>query len=276
MRKRKTYARVRFSEECLRDALKALAEAVHHDGEVWTGEPWDQSAEAILDTLTGSNSIALSDEEWTFDNDEEFFRAYREDFIYAMYVKNSMIPPLSMTVNMHPGMADVTVEAGTRDSIERVFDVFERYRESAALPEVALPEPMIFIGHGRDPSWRDLKDHLQDHHGYLVVAFETQPRTGMTVTQVLEEMLGHASFAIFVLTGEDESGEGRMRARQNVIHEVGLFQGRLGVTRAIVLIEEGVEDLSNLSGVQYVSFPRGQIAVTFGPVLASLRREFSV
>ena len=30
-----------------------------------------------------------------------------------------------------------------------------------------------------------------------------------------------------------------VKARMNVIHEVGLFQGRLGFERAIVLLEEG-------------------------------------
>ena len=37
----------------------------------------------------------------------------------------------------------------------------------------------VFIGHGRDPQWRDLKDHLQEQHGILVTAYELGPRAGL-------------------------------------------------------------------------------------------------
>jgi predicted nucleotide-binding protein len=52
-------------------------------------------------------------------------------------------------------------------------------------------------------------------------------------------MLDDASFAFLVLTAEDERSDATTQARTNVIHEVGLFQGRLGFERAIVLLEEG-------------------------------------
>jgi predicted nucleotide-binding protein len=38
------------------------------------------------------------------------------------------------------------------------------------------------------------------------------------------------------MTAEDEQADGNHHARMNVIHEVGLFQGRLGFERAIVLL----------------------------------------
>lgn len=43
------------------------------------------------------------------------------------------------------------------------------------------------------------------------------------------------------MTGEDEDKEGKLNARPNVIHEIGLFQGRLGFSRAIVLLEDETE-----------------------------------
>lgn len=87
-------------------------------------------------------------------------------------------------------------------------------------------------------------------------------------------MLTQASFAVLVLTGEDATGDHQMRARQNVVHEVGLFQGKLGFARAIVLLEEGVEDFSNVSGIHQIRFSKGGIRETYGDVLATLRREF--
>ena len=54
------------------------------------------------------------------------------------------------------------------------------------------------------------------------------------------------------------------------------FRGHLGFSRAIVLLEEGVEEFSNIQGVERIPFKKGNIKETFGPVLATLRREFAV
>jgi predicted nucleotide-binding protein len=55
-------------------------------------------------------------------------------------------------------------------------------------------------------------------------------------------MLNTSSIAFLVFTGEDEAGDGGVRARQNVVHEAGLFQGKLGFSKALMLLEEGTEE----------------------------------
>ena len=80
--------------------------------------------------------------------------------------------------------------------------------------------------------------------------------------------------AILVLTGEDETADGNMRARQNVIHELGKFQERFGSSKTIILVEKGVEVPSNISGVVRIDFERGQIKSTFGDIMAVIQREF--
>ena len=47
------------------------------------------------------------------------------------------------------------------------------------------------------------------------------------------------------MTGETEDIDGNLHARDNVIHETGLFQGRLGFRKAIVLLEDCVAEFSN-------------------------------
>ena len=118
-----------------------------------------------------------------------------------------------------------------------------------------------------------MKDHLHEKHGYEVEAYETGARAGHEIRDVLEKMMNKVSFAILVMTGEDEVEGGKMRARQNVVHELGLFQGHLGFTKAIVLLEDGTEAFSNLSGVQQIRYGKENIKETFGEVLATLRRE---
>jgi predicted nucleotide-binding protein len=51
--------------------------------------------------------------------------------------------------------------------------------------------------------------------------------------------------------------------RMNVIHEAGLFQGRLGFTRAIVMLEEGCEEFSNIEGLGQIRFPNNNIKAAF-------------
>src|SRR5712691_9631842 len=113
----------------------------------------------------------------------------------------------------------------------------------------------VFIGHGRNPLWARLQLYLQDELGLRVINFESESRTGESVVSILTQMLGEANFAILLLTAEDETATGSMRARQNVIHEVGLFQSKLGFNKAILLKQEGVEDFTNVAGLQYINLP---------------------
>lgn len=134
-------------------------------------------------------------------------------------------------------------------------------------------KPTIFIGHGRSSDYALLKNFLVEE-GYEVETFESKPRAGMSAKDVVESMARRASLAFLVHTAEDEQGGEKVRARENVVHETGLFQGMLGFQRAIVLREEGCEPFSNLDGVQYIPFAPGNIRHTFLEVRETIRREF--
>lgn len=144
--------------------------------------------------------------------------------------------------------------------------------------KVALPEPpepdyttRVFIGHGSSPDWRELKDHLSDKHNISIECYETGSRAGHTIRDVLEDMLGASNLAILVHTPEDELADGGYNSRPNVIHETGLFQGKLGFSRAIVLLKEGTKEFTNLSGIQQIRY--SNIRESYGDVLAWLKRE---
>ena len=86
-------------------------------------------------------------------------------------------------------------------------------------------------------------------------------------------MLEESSMAFLILTYEDIGTDGEMHARENVVHEVGLFQGRLGFKRAIVVLEDGVHEFSNILGINQIRFSKGNIRETFGDVIATIKRE---
>lgn len=132
----------------------------------------------------------------------------------------------------------------------------------------------MFLGHGDSDDWRKTKDHLQDKHGHTVEAYEVGSRAGHTIRDVLSSMMSASSIAFLVMTAEDEQADGTMRARQNVVHEAGLFQGRLGFPKAIVVVEVGVQVFSNLDGVDQIRYPKGHVGAASGEILAVIRRGF--
>jgi len=131
----------------------------------------------------------------------------------------------------------------------------------------------VFVGHGRSRVWRDLKDFLQDRLKLPWDEFNRVPVAGVTNIARLSEMLDAAAIAFLVMTAEDEMADGALQARMNVIHEAGLFQGRLGFSRAVVMLEEGCEEFSNIEGLGQIRFPRGNISAAFEEVRRVLERE---
>ena len=75
------------------------------------------------------------------------------------------------------------------------------------------------------------------------------------------------------MTAEDERIDGKYNAGLNVIHEVGLFQGRHGFKKAIILLEDGCEGFSHVDGLGLIPFPKGDIASKFEEIRGVLERE---
>jgi len=223
------------------------------------------------DTMTpGSMRISIGDESWDFNTLEEFLAEYpkADDFFFYHDTQSK-----NFTMSQYGVNASVSVQFPARSDIESIFQVFERNIDSSKI--VITSDPVkIFIGHGHDQQWRLLKDHLHDFHGFDVITYEIGPRAGLSVKEVLEKMAGKSSLALLILTGEDQHADGELHARENVIHELGIFQGRLGFKRAIILLEEEVKQFSNILGINHIPFSKGNIKETFGDVLAIIKREF--
>lgn len=130
----------------------------------------------------------------------------------------------------------------------------------------------IFIGHGHSDVWKSLRDFLWERLRLPCEDFNHQTPAGKSNKEVLQRLLEHACFAFLVMTGDDVHPDGQ-HARENVIHEVGLFQGTLGFERAIVLLEEGCREFSNIHGLGQIRFPKGDIAPKWEEIREALERE---
>jgi hypothetical protein len=131
----------------------------------------------------------------------------------------------------------------------------------------------IFIGHGHSSVWRELQVFLEKRLRLSVEEFNSVSVAGIPTANRLEEMLNDAAFAFLVMTAEDEMPDGKLQARLNVVHEAGLFQGKLGFKKAIILLEDGCEDFSNIHGLGRTHFPKSNIAAKFEEIRAVLERE---
>jgi predicted nucleotide-binding protein len=180
---------------------------------------------------------------------------------------------------------DASDSDGTVHEINRLVAEIDRLPDSQLIQQLPGDAPQVrqavseakpkcvFVGHGHSRLWARLKAYLQDELGLAVVTYESKPRTGESIVPVLEEMLGQATFAIMILTAEDEVGEDKRRARQNVVHEAGLFQGRLGFRKAVLLVQDGVETFTNVDGLQHIRFSGDNIEQAFYELQRVLKRE---
>jgi len=116
----------------------------------------------------------------------------------------------------------------------------------------------VFITHGHNEIAKlKIKDFLSTRLGHDVMILGEQPgRQGLTIIEALEKFSEGCEFAAILLTGDDMTRDGGRRARQNVIHEVGFFQGRLGRSKVVLIVEKGVEIPSNLSGLFYLEYEK--------------------
>ncbi|MDF7801054.1 nucleotide-binding protein [Pontiellaceae bacterium B1224] len=266
MKKRKCYPRTFLSAQAYEAIIREYCNLAQDD----------------TDVSVGTLSIKNKETTWDYDTYTEFLSELRTEYTYTYIYLNNQGFSLSIESTKYSESdvtTTVTIDSSERETIFRMSNEVDRACESCIIPPPPTvaktsEKPKIFIGHGASSCWRDLKDHLQDHHKYDVIAYETGARAGHTIRDVISEMLKQSSFAVLVMTAEDDMPDGSKRARQNVIHEIGLFQGRLGFTKAVVLKENGTEEFSNIHGVQQIRFSKGNIKETFGDVLATLKREF--
>jgi len=157
-----------------------------------------------------------------------------------------------------------------RVSIEKMVPTKSRPPET---PVAKAISKVVFIGHGGDNAWLILKEFINARLKLPYEEFNRVPVAGVATVERLKQMLDAAGIVFFVLTAEDELKDGGVQARMNVVHELGLFHGRLGFNKAIVLLEHGCNEFSNIHGLSQIRFPKNNIAASFEEIRQVLERE---
>lgn len=249
-------------------------------------ELFDSSESQILSILT--NELAAGADEFLAqikDDLEKLEPMSKGDIVHHWSPKGQVMTRDTLALGQG---TQVPPHIDVRSEVEAIRYAFRMCREAARIGGKAASHlerksrhqevegrvgTKVFIGHGRSAAWRELKDFVQDRLGLPWDEFNRVPIAGVTNTARLSEMLDAAAVALLVLTAEDETAGGDIQARMNVVHEAGLFQGRLGFDKAIVVLEEGCQEFSNIEGLGQIRFPKGKIAASFEEIRGVLERE---
>ena len=132
----------------------------------------------------------------------------------------------------------------------------------------------VFITHGHDrEAMLDLRNFIKERLNHVPVVLSEQPDDGLTIVEKLEQYSEGCSHAIVLLSADDEISGDRTRVRQNVVHEVGFFHVRMGRAKVLLLKEVDAELFSNISGLIYKEYKRGQLSAVFEDVRVFLERN---
>ena len=136
--------------------------------------------------------------------------------------------------------------------------------EEKEVHPVEEPEKTVFIVHGHDEAVRDrVEAFVQKTLANKVIILHDEDDNGDTIIEKFEQHASDAACAIVLLTPDDVGRskveeELRPRARQNVVFELGYFAGLLGRRQVIALVQDHVEQPSDLSGVLYIPLDSGE------------------
>ena len=140
---------------------------------------------------------------------------------------------------------------------ERVSEANEEAPQLAGM----FDPKKVFIVHGHNESVKLSVARTIESIGLTPIILAEQPDKGRTVIEKFEKEGNDVGFAVVLLTADDKGRKNRARtmqsrARQNVVFEMGYFMALLGRERVMLLLQEGVEEPSDLKGVVYTALDK--------------------
>lgn len=164
------------------------------------------------------------------------------------------------------------VEKLVRD-IDQIFEI----RANSELEQPKQESPRrVFISHGHSNEWRKVQPYIEKDVYLPTIELAQEPNAGRTIIEKLIDNAERCDSAVIVMTGDDFTQQDESRVRENVMHEIGFFQGLYGRNFVILLHEEGVNIPTNLSGVAYVPFPKDSIETSFHVLQCELKAIYKL
>lgn len=256
MKYTKIFTRTLFSELVIRKALELIG------------------TKSGNDAINYGLIIYRQDHTWHLDNLDDFFGEYNQGFsrmhLYLAYGAYE----IKMTYTAHDFNYEVSIKSPVKADINEVINYLIDNKEKCSIDTLynSSRKPYIFIGHGRKNDWKELRDHLRDKHNYSFRYYESGDRSSEYLFENVHEMITGSKLSILVLSNEDKMEDQTMRARQNVIHELGMAQVLHGRRNTLILVEEGCDWPSNIQGINCFPYS-GSIKEVYGDIVSALEKR---
>ncbi|MEV7847626.1 PfkB family carbohydrate kinase [Streptomyces cyaneofuscatus] len=133
--------------------------------------------------------------------------------------------------------------------------------------------PGVLVAHDDGADLGSLRRFLQEDCHLPVHALARDASGGDEYARLMRQRLGRCGFAVCVLSASRLMAGGGRRASEDIVHQVGIFQGYYGFGRVAILAEEGCEAPSNIAGLIRLDFAPGRMDATFWELERMLVRE---
>jgi predicted nucleotide-binding protein len=200
-------------------------------------------AEMIIRKVFGDSSKYLKD----LANIHFFPMAYPAD---EHYYNERWVSGKSQMLNLFNTMLEELKLFGVSPKVDRVQKADVEFSNR------------IFIVHGHDEAMKQAVARTLEKIGLEPIILHEKPSEGRTIIEKFTDY-SDVSFAVVLLSPDDIAyakdqplKDAKLRARQNVIFELGFFIGKLGRNRVLVLYQEekNFEMPSDYSGVLYTPY----------------------
>lgn len=151
---------------------------------------------------------------------------------------------------------DLMALAGCLIAMNNAFSEARIARGELVSSDASFDDKKVFVVHGHNSQLREAVSQYLTTEQLTPIVLHERPNQGMTI---IEKFIANSDvgFAVVLLTGDDLGharlgSDENLRARQNVVFELGYFIGHLGRKRIAVLYEENVEKPSDIDGLVYI------------------------
>jgi len=148
---------------------------------------------------------------------------------------------------------------GVLNSIKTEVELYSNIDPSENCISDKLKSDKIFIVHGKNDAMKLAVARVITQLNLNPIILHEQPNKGRTIIEKFERLSANISFAIVLLSADDLMSDGKHRARQNVILELGYFIAKLGRENVIALYDTSSNEIeipSDITGVLYEPYDK--------------------